>query len=120
LIVRVVHANLSFIIYKEWGKTTTKTEEVEPEAGIVPVAKRATGEPGIVVPSAPTNPLKFNFHFLTFLLLFTENGEKQQRKPRMKYRRPGAPLLRHAQRAYLASTLCQAPIRINFIIYPFF
>jgi len=46
---------LSFIIHKEWGKTTTKTEVVITVAGIVPVAKRATGVPDTVVPSAPTN-----------------------------------------------------------------
>jgi len=66
--------NLSFNLYEEWGKTTTKTEVVEPVTGIVPVAIRATGVPGIAVPSAPTNP--FNFHFLTFLLI-TKSGEKQ-------------------------------------------
>jgi len=66
--------------HKEWGKTTTKTDAgVVAVAGIVTVAIRATGVPGIAVPSAPTNP--FNFHFLTFLLI-TKSGEKQQRKPR--------------------------------------
>jgi len=59
-------------------QTTTKTEIAVPEAGRVPVAKRATGVPAIVVPSAPTN-IQFNFH----LLIFTEDGEKQQRKPTM-------------------------------------
>jgi len=74
--------NLSFN-YKEWGKTTTKTEEVVPEAGRVPGANRATGAPVNEEPSAPTtNPTNpFKFHFLTFLLI-TKNGGKQQRKPR--------------------------------------
>jgi len=54
-------SNLSFI--KEWGKTTTKTEVEVPVAGTEPAAKRATGEPGNEVPSAPTNPFKFHFHF---------------------------------------------------------
>jgi len=75
-------------IHKEWGKTTTKTEAVVPEAGIVPAAKCATGAPGIAKPSASTN-IQFNFHCLTFLLSFTKNGEKQQRKPRSSYRKPG-------------------------------
>jgi hypothetical protein len=71
-------SNLSFN-HKEWGKTTTKTDEVAPEAGRVPVATRATGVPVSAAPSAPTNP--FDFHCLTFLLI-TKSGEKQQRKPR--------------------------------------
>jgi len=57
--------NLSFIIHEEWGKTTTKTEVVVPEAGIEPVATRATGVPAIDEPSVPTKP--FKMHFLTFL-----------------------------------------------------
>ena len=55
---------LSFFNYKEWGKTTTKTDEVVPEAGREPEAIRATGVPVIVVPSAPTN--SFKFHCLSF------------------------------------------------------
>ena len=114
---------LNFIFWpfnhKEWGKTTTKTEAVEPAVGIVLVAKCATGEPGIVEPSAPTN-VQFNFHFLTFLLLFTKSGEKQQRKPTLQNRWPGACLSRHAQRA-LQLTPPQAPprTRLTFLVYPF-
>jgi len=44
-------SDLSFIM----GKTTTKTEVEVPVAGTEPAAKRATGEPGIVPPIAPTN-----------------------------------------------------------------
>jgi len=45
------------------GKTTTKTEVVEPAVGRVPAAIRATGVSDIAKPSAPTNPFKFYFHF---------------------------------------------------------
>ena len=45
-------SSLSFVFHKEWGKTTTKTEVVEPVAGTAPVAICATGVPGIAKPSA--------------------------------------------------------------------
>ena len=37
------------------GKTTTKTDIIDPEAGREPVAMLATGAPAITEPSAPTN-----------------------------------------------------------------
>jgi len=53
--------------HKDWGKTTTKTEEDVPAAGLVPAAKCATtGEPGTVVPSTPTNTNSFHFSDLSF------------------------------------------------------
>jgi hypothetical protein len=99
-------------------KTTTKTEAAAPAAGIEPVAKRATGDLGTVVPSAPTkhpHTNSFEFHFLTFLLI-TKNGEKQQRKPTPMNRLPGVNPWRNAQRAGLGE-LNRAPprIRLNFI-----